>query len=103
MYQPFFFAELENKADLSRIPPGRQSIRVEIPILDRESLNNVAMGGVGVADLQGILRAENRVEDDRDPPADVVADIAQEAARKSDTGEDKPTKRVIEVGIERSG
>ena len=106
MYQPYFFAEFEHEEDLARVPLGRQTIRVEIPVFDRDVLNQGSSGGVAIEHLQGLLRPENRVEGDRDPATDLVQDLAAEASRLSDTGTQEsnaPSKRVVVVAVERSG
>ena len=97
MYQPYFFASFESEDSLEMVPLGRQTIQLEIPIFER-----TPPGGIGLQDLQGLLRAENRLEGELIPEASVVARMAAETASKSDAVEEKPTTRTIDVWIERS-
>ncbi|EKM53604.1 uncharacterized protein PHACADRAFT_260044 [Phanerochaete carnosa HHB-10118-sp] len=97
MYQPYFFAEFESGESLEMLPLGRQTIQLEIPIYDR-----TPSGGIGLQDLRGLLRPENRLEGELVPEASVITRMAAETASKSDAVEEKPTTRVVDVWIERS-
>ena len=96
MYQPYFFAEFENTESLDQIPAGRQTIQLEIPVLEKTLLATV-----GIDDVLPLLRPEDKVDGPL-PDPNVVTRMAAETASDSDAEEDKPTTRTIDVWIERS-
>lgn len=97
MYQPFFFAELEDEDSLEMIPLGRLQIQLEIPIFER-----APPGGNGLQDIGDLLSPESKVEHEVQPEVSIPAQMAAETAAESDSGEEKPTTRTIAVWIERS-
>lgn len=97
MYQPFCFAEFANDRDLEQISPGRHTIQLEVPIIER-----TPPGGTSLEDIRGLLYPEERLDEPAPPPR-IVERVAEEVSGlASSTDAPRPITRVIDVQIERA-
>lgn len=98
MYQPFCFAEFVNDRDLEQISPGRHTIQLEVPIIER-----IPLGGTSLEHIRGLLHPEERLDEDVPPPR-IVERVAEEVSGQTSSPDaPQPTTRVIDVQIERTG
>ncbi len=92
LYQGFFLIEFADDASLDQIPEKGTNVKVEVPVTRERP------GGIGLADLQGLLQPQER---DWTLDASGLYGAAIPVLPPTDGLEKRPT-RVVELVVQRT-
>ena len=95
MYQAVFWATFHSTGSFDRVPMAGETLIIRAPDIDPTK-----EGGVGFYELQNLLKASDRVDDESEVPG---PDIMERVLASGDPNNSRSEPRVLDVRVERSG
>jgi hypothetical protein len=93
-YQSILWAAFYSSESFDRVPKMGETIHIPAPDVD-----SIKEGGLGFRELQGLLKASDRVDGEFEAP---VPDIMQRVIESGDPKKSESRPRMLDVKVERA-